>query len=83
MKAIVGTVNDLTQKIEDEEQKEQYEKELQLEKLRNEFFMNMSHEFKTPINIILSAMQLINSHVNEKNFIYYNKANLDKYIKSV
>lgn len=83
MKAIVGTVKDLTQKIEDEEQKEQYEKELQLEKLRNEFFMNMSHEFKTPINIILSAMQLINSHVNEKNIIYNNKANLDKYIKSV
>lgn len=32
---------------------------LELDKLRNEFFANVSHELKTPINVILSSLQLI------------------------
>lgn len=35
------------------------QKERELENLRNEFFANLSHEFKTPVNLIHSALQLL------------------------
>lgn len=34
--------------------------------LRNEFLTNMSHEFKTPLNIILSGIQLIGTELSDK-----------------
>lgn len=38
--------------------KESQEK-LEYDKLKNEFFANISHEFKTPLNILLSSLQLL------------------------
>lgn len=38
--------------------KESQEK-LEYDRLRNEFFANISHEFKTPLNILLSSLQLL------------------------
>ncbi|WP_270941110.1 PAS domain-containing sensor histidine kinase [Romboutsia lituseburensis] len=35
------------------------EAELEFERLRMEFFANLSHEFKTPLNLIFSSIQLI------------------------
>lgn len=35
------------------------QKERELENLRNEFFANLSHEFKTPVNLIHSTLQLL------------------------
>ena len=35
------------------------ESELEFERLRMEFFANLSHEFKTPLNLIFSSIQLI------------------------
>ena len=32
---------------------------MELERLKTEFFSNLSHEFKTPLNIILSSVQLL------------------------
>ncbi|MBL4934405.1 GHKL domain-containing protein [Clostridium sp. YIM B02515] len=37
--------------------------ELQYDKLRGEFLTNISHEFKTPINVIFSALQLTELYV--------------------
>lgn len=50
------------------------------DKVRSEFFANLSHELRTPINIIYSCIQLINtSKKNKANF-----ANLyDKYEKTL
>ncbi len=38
---------------------------LELEKLRISLFANISHEFKTPINVILSAEQLLEYKLND------------------
>ncbi|CDM67970.1 hypothetical protein CM240_0805 [Clostridium bornimense] len=35
------------------------------ERLKNEFFGNLSHEFKTPINVLLSTAQLLEVHQNK------------------
>ena len=50
-----------------------------MENMRNEFFANLSHEFKTPLNIILGTMQLINKNIENNNITYNEKFNLRKY----
>lgn len=37
------------------------------EKLKNQFFTNISHEFKTPVNVIYSAMQMQEKCIEEGN----------------
>ncbi|WP_195987166.1 two-component regulator propeller domain-containing protein [Clostridium sp. D53t1_180928_C8] len=43
-----------------------YEKNIKSEKFKNDYFVNLSHELRTPINIILSTVQLINSLGKDK-----------------
>lgn len=42
-----------------EENKRLYERNIRNEKFKNDYFVNLSHELRTPINIILSALQLM------------------------
>lgn len=48
--------------IEEELEKEALKEEIKQDKIRIEYFSNISHEFKTPLNIILSGVQLILSY---------------------
>ena len=43
----------------------------------------MSHEFKTPLNIIFSALQLIEHGIKNNDIKFYNEFNLEKYITSI
>lgn len=43
----------------------------------------MSHEFKTPLNIIFSALQLIEHGIKNNQIISVDSFNLDKYINSI
>lgn len=43
------------------------EEALQVESVKNEFFANISHEFKTPLNIILVSLQVIGQNLNNNN----------------
>lgn len=50
--------------------------ELELEKLRMDFLTNISHELRTPINLILSSLQVLNLKMNlldEDMFKYFKK----------
>lgn len=38
---------------------------IELESIKTDFFANVSHEFRTPVNIILSIVQLLNSYSND------------------
>ncbi|WP_051541676.1 MASE3 domain-containing sensor histidine kinase [Clostridium lundense] len=50
------------------------EEKAQYETIRNEFFANISHELRTPVNVIYSALQLEE--------IYFNKKEYDKVKKN-
>lgn len=56
---IIAIARDVTRQRCMEEEKIALEKSMELEKLKTEFFSNLSHEFKTPLNIILSSVQLL------------------------
>lgn len=40
---------------------------VEIESLKSEFFANVSHEFKTPLNIILSTVQLVMNYIEINN----------------
>ena len=52
---IVIVITDITERFISYENSER-------ERLKNEFFGNLSHEFKTPINLLLSTAQLLEVH---------------------
>lgn len=75
---ILAVARDITDK------KMMYERENELirgiaeEKLKFEFFSNISHELKTPINVIYSALQLEDIYIKSGDI-----ANIEKYNKVV
>ena len=79
----------VTRDISDRKKAELLEKEMleksklldqvvEYENLRAEFFANISHELRTPVNVILSTLQLLNFNINNINTYYDSK---DKYKK--
>lgn len=67
----VTAARDITRNLEIEKEKRTLEEAVKVEVVKNEFFSNISHEFRTPINIILGTMQVINKNI-EKNNIQIN-----------
>lgn len=66
------------QKKENIDLKEKFE----YERLKTEFFSNLSHEFRTPLNIIFSTMQVVDSHIRNglsENLLENNAEKLNGY----
>src|SRR5699024_2964499 len=40
------------------------------EKFKNNYFINLSHERRTPINVIFSTLQLVNNLIRNRNITY-------------
>ena len=58
------------------------EEKLEYDKLKTDFFANISHEFKTPLNILMGAMQLLELYATNGTIIDPH-LKLDKYIKTM
>lgn len=57
----IGIMNDITEKVKAENIEREIAKKKLEYKQKNHFFINMSHELKTPLNLIMSTNQLIQS----------------------
>ncbi len=79
---IILTGIDVTKEIELKEKQEELQKSYQLETLKTNFFANISHEFRTPINIILTSIQLLLS-MNENCNCNINKDKFKKYCTGI
>lgn len=76
------TAKDVTTLNELKKDKEHFKHAMELEILKTEFFANVSHEFKTPLNIILSTVQLVMNYM-EINNGYPSRENVERYLKSI
>ena len=82
-KVYIVIAKDISEKQKILDEKLAYERAIELEGIKNEFFSNISHEFKTPLNIILATMQLINKNIENKNIISNEEVDLKKYMTSI
>lgn len=79
----VGAGSDITVEERLEVERKKYEEAFHSECIKNEFLTNISHEFKTPLNITLSALQLIN-HGIANNYIKCDENfDINKYTNSI
>lgn len=75
------TGKDITEKIVEEERQKNLEERIKLEAMKCDFFTNMSHEFKTPLNIILGTMQVMEK--STENYGEIQKDDLCRYLKNI
>ncbi len=83
--SVMEIVRDISEKNRIEELKEKVKKKtIQLkerkeyDRIRNEFFANISHELKTPVNVIFSALQVMELY--KKDEIKSNDSKFNKYL---
>lgn len=66
-KIIILIGKDKTEKLKLIEDKKKLEEIVNLEKFRTEYFTNMSHDLKTPLNIILTSVQVMLTNLENEN----------------
>lgn len=64
---LVVIINDITSKVKIDTMRESMQNKILEEKLKRDFLSNISHDLKTPINVIYSATQLVGYYVNDGN----------------
>lgn len=73
---VIILFSDLTYKIKMEEFKMEIENNKLQEKIKRDFLSNISHDLKTPINVIYSAIQLNEVFIKNRNIESLKKYNL-------
>ena len=68
-------IKDNTSKVQTEEIRKEVENKKIEESIRNEFLSSISHDLKTPINVIYSAMQVEKIYVKREDLEVLNKYN--------
>lgn len=66
-------VHDISEINENKKIREVLEEYLEDDEIKKEFFANISHELKTPINLIFSALQVNQIYLKENNMEGFNK----------
>lgn len=75
---ILGIMRDITQRKIDENNVKLLQEAIAYDKLKTEFFSNISHELRTPVNVIMSALQMC-AIINKEESFDKNKDKLKKY----
>lgn len=70
-------VRDLGDRIKAEEAERMLKETLENDRLRTEFFANLSHELRTPINVIYSALQVMNLYIGKREYTIKLKEYID------
>jgi PAS domain S-box-containing protein len=78
---IISIAQDISEKIETKKRIQNQKEELKYSELRTQFFANISHELKTPLNLIFSSLQLLDHKI--KNADFEQKNHFDKYLASI
>jgi PAS domain S-box-containing protein len=81
-KFIMIMIRDLTHKIISEKAEKELIQRAKTDKVKTEFFANMSHELKTPLNVIYSSNQLLEVFYKSNKLEDYND-NIKKHIDLV
>ncbi|MGL4774164.1 MAG: ATP-binding protein [Clostridium sp.] len=68
----IKNVTDISNEIE---QRKKYEELMKEKDLKEDFYTNISHELRTPVNVIYSALQLKEIYVRDKNYEMVEKNN--------
>ncbi|MGM0602736.1 MAG: PAS domain-containing sensor histidine kinase [Bacillota bacterium] len=78
----ISIAQDITKKLEAEKKIEAQKEELKYNEIRTRFFANVSHELKTPLNLIFSTLQVINFYRKQDSQLEEDKK-LDKYLNLI
>ncbi|AWZ47721.1 histidine kinase [Clostridiaceae bacterium 14S0207] len=73
----LGVLGDRLNKLINEN-KRLIDETIEYDRIKMEFFANISHELKTPINIIFSTVQLLNLYANKNEDVSFNDLEQDK-----
>ena len=65
-KVLMSIARDISERENAERTRKEREKAIEYENLRTEFFSNISHEFKTPLNVILGSVQLVDLYLKNE-----------------
>jgi PAS domain S-box-containing protein len=77
---ILKIVRDVTERKKSESLKQKYNERVYYDKLKTEFFANMSHELKTPLNVIYGSSQLLQSQSKRNNL---KEESIDKHTATI
>ena len=77
------TAKDITDQRKQEHERKILQEAVHMESLKNEFFANISHEFRTPLNIILGTMQLMQRNVDKNKITWDDSLNLESHINYI
>lgn len=80
---VAVTVRDISIEKKEEKRMMKLKQEIESENLKNQFFANLSHEFRTPLNIILGAVQLLDMNINKGKIHTEGEVDIDSYAKLI
>lgn len=82
-KAILDIANDVSEEIILKGEKDELINNMETDIIKDTFFSNMSHEFKTPLNVIIASVQIIDTYIEKEKLEYDDVDKIRKYISSI